>query len=191
MSIHSSSGRKRPNVCVLVVQTQPKSSLRAIKSKTRFSWMKILLDDDPGKNVPEYAERLSKFVMKGFQAVLVTSKDEQGAGDQEGAIKVPFSPPARIYCRRWGKKPIVFSCPRHSKSIRRFTSWVVIFTTKTWQLGRPHARKSVNCMRAPRSINAPKTAWVQHVIVWIVQTRELIGNVVRIPTNPFHRQPHM
>ena len=40
----------------------------------------MLLEDDPGRNIPEYARILSDFLTKGCQVPsLVTSKDHQGA----------------------------------------------------------------------------------------------------------------
>ena len=82
---------------MFVVQTEPKSSLKAIKSKAGFPSVKILLDAEPGKNMPEYAEILLKSFMKGFQVTCrVTSKGHQDAEGQEGAIKVPFSQPSRM-----------------------------------------------------------------------------------------------
>ena len=81
---------KRLTVYVFAVQTGPQTSLKAIKSKAGFPSVKILLDAEPGQNMPEYAEILLKSFMKGFQVPCrVTSKDHQDAEGQEGVIKVP------------------------------------------------------------------------------------------------------
>ena len=88
---------KRLTVHEFVVQTGPKSSLKATESKAGFSSVKILLDAEPDKNMPEYGEILLKSFMKGFQVPCrVTSKGHQNVEGQEGAIKVPFSQPSRM-----------------------------------------------------------------------------------------------
>ena len=108
--------------------THKNSNCKAIRSKVGFPSVKMLLEDDPGWNIPY--KRLPGAI----------SSDQQGppgcrwlGGCNQSTSFTTVTHVTKDSRDEVGlaEKPVIFSCPGHGKSIRGFTARVDILATKT------------------------------------------------------------